>query len=797
MKSQPQKQQAQFFEEDDVNLRDALARYLKYWPWFIISVILCILIAFFYLRYSTPVYHSKATIIIKDEKRGGVMSELSSFEDMGLLSGMSTNNLDNEVGILWSRKLITNVVEALQLNVRYFIEGEIKDIELYNNKPLTANILSKDEKLLSEGHAYKIFKSAGKDIKIVNLETEASVQANYGEPVDLDFGTLVFERQKVDSLYDFTAEKPLRVHFTSSSVSAGAYRAKINVELTSKNSSFIELGLNDPIKERGRDVLDQLIFEYNKQSIEDKNLVAKNTAKFIEGRLNIITEELDSVETGKENFKEANQLTNIEAESELFINNASDFNKELQKVNTQLELSEAMIDYVNSDNDTELLPANLGIKEEGVNSVINEFNQLVLERNRLLRNSSEKNPVVISLNNEIEQVRANVLQGLQQMKRNLQITKADLDEEASALKSRISSIPSKEKEYRGIERQQNIKEALYLFLLQKREETSLSLAVTAPKAKIVDRAFTSYEPVSPKKNIILLIALVLGIVIPFIIIYLKYVLDNKVNDQDDLESAAYDIPLAGEIPRLGRKDHELIQKNDRSVLSEAFRILHTNMQYLLEAKEDKSLADMIFVTSTIKGEGKTFVSFNLALTLANAGKKVLVIGADLRNPQLQRYAEETKDLNGISEFLVDSDLELDELIKPSGLHESLDLLPSGVIAPDPARLWRTDRAELLFKELKANSSYDYIIVDTAPVMLVSDTFLINHNADLSLFVVRAGYTEKRLIDFVNDSKADGKLKDVGFVLNDVKIANYGYGNKYGYGYGVEKQSFWQRFKRSL
>lgn len=797
MKSQPQKQQTQLFEEDEINLRDSLARYIKYWPWFIISVILCILIAFIYLRYSTPVYHSKATIIIKDEKRGGVMSELSSFEDMGILSGMSTNNLDNEIGILWSRKLITNVVEALQLNVRYFIEGEIKDIELYNNIPLEVKILSKDDQVLAIGHAYEIYKSADKNLKIINKVTKKSIEANYGEPVDLDFGTLVFERQRVDSLYDFTAEKPLRVHFTSSSKSAGAYREKINVELTSKNSSFIELGLDDPIKERGRDVLDQLIFEYNKQSIEDKNLVAKNTAKFIEGRLNIITEELDSVETGKENFKEVNQLTNIEAESELFINNASEFNKELQKVNTQLQLSEAMIEYVNSDNDTELLPVNLGVKGEGLNSVINEFNQLVLRHNRILRNSSEKNPVVITLSNEIEQVRANVLQGLRRMNTNLEIIKADLAEEATALKSRISSIPSKEKKYRGIERQQNIKEALYLFLLQKREETSLSLAVTAPKAKIVDRAFTGYEPVSPKKNIILLIALVLGIVIPFIIIYFKYLLDNKVNDQDDLEDATYDIPLAGEIPRLGSKDNELIQKNDLSVLSEAFRILHTNMQYLLEAKEDKSLADMIFVTSAIKGEGKTFVSFNLALTLANVGKKVLVVGADLRNPQLQRYAEETKDSNGISEFLVDPDLELNELIKPSGLHGNLDLLLSGIIAPDPARLWRTDRAELLFKELKTNANYDYIIVDTAPVMLVSDTFLINHNADLSLFVVRAGYTEKRLLDFVNDSKADGKLKDIGFVLNDVKIANYGYGNKYGYGYGVEKQSFWQRFKRNL
>jgi len=776
-------------QEEEINLREEFEKYFKYWPWFLISVLICVFLAFLYLRYTTPIYQTKATIIIKDEKKGGIMSELSAFEDMGIFSGMGGgNSIENEMGILRSKQLITDVTKKLQLNVRFYSEGDINTSEIYINKPFEIQILQENAEELEESLNFRVVKQTESGFSLKDEETDEEITIKFGEPITLSFATIVINKAaNVKKIED-----PILINFNTVAKVADSYREKIQLNLTDKNSSLIELNLNDPIKKKAQEILDQLILEYNRQAIEDKNLVARNTASFIEDRLNIITGELDSVETGKEEFKESNQLTDIQAESQLFIENASDFNKKRQDVNTQLELSNAMIDYITKDSDSDLLPSNLGISESGVNSVISEYNTLVLERNRILRGSTAKNPVVVDLNMQIEQIKANVLQSLQRMRSNLRIAKDDLDRQAASMGSKIASVPGKEKQYRGIERQQNIKEALYLFLLQKREETSLSLAVTAPKAKIVDRAYSLEEPVSPKRKIILLAALILGVIIPFLIIYLKYLFNNKIHSQKDMQNAIKNIPLVGEIPKVGRNEEELIVKNDRSVLSEAFRILHTNLQYLLVNAGETKGANVLFVTSTVKGEGKTFAAFNLALTLANSGKKVLIMGADLRNPQLQRYEMDSKAFKGISDYLVDNDLSLQSLIKKSKLHQNLDLLASGSIPPNPSELWRTAKAASLFEDLK--SEYDYIVVDTAPVMLVTDTFLINRYADLTLYVVRAGYTEKKLIEFASDAKRDGKLHDVSFVLNDVKLANFGYGNKYGYAYGVEKQNFWKKLR---
>jgi len=791
---QQQQSQQQFQQEEEINLREEFGKYFRYWPWFVGSVFLCVLIAFLYLRYSTPVYQSTATIIIKDEKKGGSIPGLEAFEGLGLLGGMGGNSLENEMGILRSKRLITDVAKQLQLNVRYFIEYNMQTTEVYSNKPIEIQILNQDDEVLAEeGQAFKIYDKGEKALLITDELTGEENKANYGEPVDLNFGTIVINKNSTSTLKEFSANaEPLTISFSTIEAAGAEYREKIQMNLTDKNSSLVELNLNDPVKEKARDILDQLILEYNRQAIEDKNLVALNTARFIEERLNIITGELDSVESGKEDFKENNQLTDIQAESEMFIENASEFNKKSQEVNTQLELSNAMLDYIAKNSEIDLLPANLGISEVGVNSVISEYNSLVLERNRILSGSTPKNPVVISINSQLEQIKGNVLRSLQRMRSNLRIVREDLDRQSATIDSRIASVPGKEKQFRGIERQQAIKEALYLFLLQKREETSLSLAVTAPKAKIVDNAYSLAVPVSPKNNIILLAALILGVLIPFMIIYLRQLFNNTINSQEDMQSAIRVIPLVGEIPRIKKNEDDVIIRNDRSVLSEAFRIMHTNLQYLLVNSGNSEGANVLFVSSTVKGEGKTFVAFNTALTLANSGKRVLIMGADLRNPQLQRYEVDSRNFKGISDYLVDKELQIESLIKTSALNDKLDLLASGSIPPNPSELWRTSRAQSLFENVKAN--YDYVVVDTAPVMLVTDTFLINKFADLTLYVVRAGYTEKKLLDFALDAKKDGKLHDMSFVLNDVKMANFGYGNKYGYSYGVEKQGFWSKMK---
>ncbi|MGB7843404.1 MAG: polysaccharide biosynthesis tyrosine autokinase, partial [Salinimicrobium sp.] len=442
-----------------------------------------------------------------------------------------------------------------------------------------------------------------------------------------------------------------------------------------------------------------------------------------------------------------------------------------------------------------LLPANLGFEEggnEGVANIIQSYNQLVLERDRILAGSTPSNPVIVNLNNQIEQIKANVLESLNNMRTSLLIAKKDLDTQEAKIDAQIAKVPSKEKQFRNIERQQNIKEALYLFLLQKREETSLSLAVTAPKAKIVDAAYSSNEPVSPKPKIILLAALILGLLIPFLYTYIKNLLNNKVQNRTDIEEITREIPIVGEVPKIRSKESDFIANNDRSVLAESFRILHTNLQYLLVNAGDKFEGNTIFVTSTVKGEGKTLVAFNTALTLAHSGKKVLLVGADLRNPQLQRYETDARSFLGVSDYLVNDELNLTDLITPSNVHDNIQLLASGTIPPNPSELWRRQKTATFFKELEGK--YDYVIVDTAPCMLVTDTFLINQYADIILYVARAGYTEKKLLNFALDAKKEGKLHNVSFVLNDVELANFGYGNKYGYAYGEEEESFWKKLK---
>ena len=623
-------------QEEEIDLREQLEIYLRHWPWFVGGVILCLAAAFLYLRTTTPIYNTVATVIIKDEDKGAGSSELAAFADLGLLGGMGTSSIENEIGIFKSKRLMTNVAKELNLNVRYFIEGSIPAKELFTERPFNIQLLAFDvEKFLRLAEAEEIeplvFEITSDSTYIISSEgSDFRKKMNFGDAVSLPYAEIsVTPNLSPEEFSDATEAENIEVVFSTLDAAAAAYREKVQINLTDKNSSLIELSLQDPVRSKAQQILDQLVYQYNREAIEDKNLVSLNTANFIEDRLQIITRELDSVETGKEQFKQENQLTNIEEESKVFIENANDFRNRQLEVETQLELARTMIEYLKSDKEG-LLPSNLGFEEEGVGNIIQSYNQLVLERDRILAGSTAQNPVILNLNNQIGQIRANVLQSLNNLKTSLQIAKNDLDAQEARIDSQIAKVPSKEKQFRNIERQQNIKEALYLFLLQKREETSLSLAVTAPKAKIVDAAYSAKEPVSPKSKIVLLAALILGIIIPFLFIYLRNLLSNKLKDRNDIEAVTKEIPIVGEVPRIGKKDSDLIANNDRSVLAESFRILHTNLQYLLLDAGDKLEGNSIFVTSTVKGEGKTFVAFNLALTLAYTGKKVLLVGADLK-----------------------------------------------------------------------------------------------------------------------------------------------------------------------
>ena len=428
-------------QEEEIDLREELERYLKHWPWFVLGVLVCVVLAFTYLKITTPTYHTLASIIIKDEKGKSPSSEMAAFADLGLLGGMGTASIENEIGILRSKRMMTNVVKALNLNVTYFDGDAIKSPELYSNTPYFVQVLKIDEKALARyskeaGNNFNISFGENDKFSFINSETEETIDGKIGQPVSLPFADVILVENTEFETGEENEIPDLVVRFSNIESVVSNYRSKLQINLTDKNSSLIELGLDDSVKAKAQDILDQLIFEYNQEAIEDKNLVARNTATFIDERLQIINEELDSVETGKENFKEANQLTDIEAESEMFIENVSDYNKREQEIGTQLELANTMISYLKSDSGSDLLPANLGIEEKSVNSSIEEYNNLVLERNRILSGSTEKNPVVKRLNSQIEQIRGNVLASFERLQSNLRVSEQELERQGSVINSK-------------------------------------------------------------------------------------------------------------------------------------------------------------------------------------------------------------------------------------------------------------------------------------------------------------------------------------------------------------------------
>ncbi|MFS4416963.1 GumC family protein [Maribacter sp. 2307ULW6-5] len=768
-------------ERNELDLRATLDKYKRFWPWFLLMTLVFLALAITYIKLAPKHYTSLASIIVKDEENSSSSGASNAF-DVNLFSGMSTNSMANELGLLTSKRLMLNTVKALDLNIQYMDDSQLIPQQLYRNSPIKVQVLRLDEAKLrlameEENHVFRVRKLNENRLQLITENTEAVLDTEFNAPISLSFVDFVILNAN-DGETEAKEWSDIVLKFLPVGAVASGFSKALKVELLDEQSTLIQLSLTHKVRRMAEDILNQLIFEYNKEAIEDKNLIAKNTADFIDERLRIINSELDSVESGKESFKEVNRLTNIGAESNMMIQNVSDYNQQRQQVETQLEVTGSMLSYIDSGEDN-LLPTNLGL-EGGGNEFVNDYNDLILERNRLLAGSTEKNPLVVRLNEQLGQLRSNVKASLLAQRQNLIINQDNLRRMAGALGSQISRVPGQERQVRGIERQQNIKESLYLYLLQKREENTLELSVTGPKAKIVDSAYSSNGEIFPSPKIVLGAAIILGLLLPFLVIRGKELLNDKIQTREDLENLNKDIPIVGELPSIGKKEDELVRENDRSVLSEAFRILSANLQYLQTRPKEGQRGISIFVTSTIKSEGKTFVATNLAITLSLTGKKVVLVGGDLRNPQLQRYQKNLRKVLGVSDYLVNKQQELMHLLQETDLNEHLRILPSGSIPPNPAELLQKKRLGELFDELERR--FDYVIVDTAPALLIADTFLINKYASLTLYVTRAGFTKKRLMDFAIEAKQTGKLKNMSLVLNDVPLMNLGYGSKYGYTY---------------
>ncbi|ROI00547.1 GumC family protein [Chryseobacterium daecheongense] len=784
---------SQLQDEEKIALRDLLKPYILRWYWLILGAVVAVIIAWFFLRYSIPVYNTQSTILIKEVKKStSSQPDMSVISEISGLGSMSTNSVDNEIEIFKSRKLMLSVVRELGIETSIFREGNIKDSELYKEtSPFIVRVINENKKAAFPQEPVQV-QLHGNEITLSSEFLPKKIITSFGKTISLPFGTYLIQK---NPQYNFKKESDgnYKMQFMSGMSRTLGLLSQLSVKLVDDDATVILLGMNHSVPEKAEDVLKRLAIDYNRDASLDKNSEAQKTADFIEDRIRIIARELGEVENQKENFKVENKIADIASEAEISLQSISHGKQEQLENESQLELVNSLLGYMNNQNSYQVLPLNVGLTNPDTSSNIALFNQLVIERNRLLENSTPANPVVQDVTKQINSMRSSIVSSLQKTLSGLQIKRNNLLNEQNKVAGRISKIPLQEKLFRSIERQQNIKEQLYLLLLQKREEAAISLAIAAPKARVVDDPLTSGIPVSPKRQIIYLAALLVGLLIPLGIIYLIELFNNRIKSKKDLEKLLQGGTVIGELPRIGNDQPDIVQVNDLSPMAEAFRILITNMNFMLPKNKK---GHVVFVTSSVKGEGKTFTSVNLALTLATPRKKVIIIGSDIRNPQLQRYNESRKGLKGITEYMYDQEIKADEIIHRSTFNPHCDVIYSGSIAPNPTDLLSNGRYQELVESLK--DRYDYIVLDTAPLMLVTDSFLIVDTADVVVYVVRSEYTPKDLIDFANKQIYEGKIKNVGFVLNDVSNTEGGYGYNYGYGYGYsakEKQSWWKKIFR--
>jgi tyrosine-protein kinase Etk/Wzc len=769
-------------QDESIHLREQLEKYLSYWPWFIVSILITFFISYLYLRYAQPLYQATTTILVKDDRKGAIQSELSAFNDLGLMNVKS--NVDNEIEVIKSRSIVEASVKKLNFNVAFYTEARVKVIELYDNKPYDVSFFDISNSFYQTSKTYLIDNGKGTSFELKDAESKSIGVFKYGEVVNLPDAKMILTKKPV-ARQSF----PIIMKISAVDQVVQSYKGRVSVSTMGKTTSVVAMSLVDPVPQKAADFLNTMVEIYNQDAIDDKNFISKSTQEFIDQRLKFITKELGDVEKEGESFLREHRLTNISTDAQSLVQNSISFEKELIQTETQVKVVNSLIEYLKDSPKDGIIPNNIVPAMDNQNSnatanLINEYNSLVNQRNRNLNNGgTDKNLTVINLNNKIDDMRLSIKESLNRLAESLKIKRNDLRVQDNLINSKISNIPSQGREFKIIDRQQKIKEALYLYLLQKREEVGISLAVTAPNAKIIDPAIATKSPVSPNKRMIYIFALLAGLFIPFAFVFLRDFLDTKVKNRKDVEEIVT-IPFLGDIPSSESND-QIIEIESRSSSAEAVRMIRTNLDFILgNIPDDK--CKTIFVTSSIPKEGKTFVSINLAATIALTSKKVLIIGMDIRNPKLNDYI--TLPTVGLTNYLAKSDQNINDYIVKIDKYDNLYALPSGVIAPNPVELLSSSKINELFTTLK--KEYDYIIVDTPPVSLVTDTLLVAKNADAFVYVIRANYLDKRMLGFIEDLYQQKKLPNLSLILNDTdlkKSYGYAYGYGYGYGYGMEPE----------
>jgi capsular exopolysaccharide synthesis family protein len=781
-------------------IRQSVDLLLSHWKIILFCVTIALFLGYTYLRYATYEYNASATIKIRDEKQSQKLPSIEEMSKGGLFSD-GTNKIKDEIETIQSRTLIANVIKALNLNISCYAEGSIKEREIYVNPPVKLNFFASDSIIhnvdttlyikVKSPTEFLAFKNEGKSI--IDRDDKKGKSYKFGERIKTGFGDLLIIPNVGNYAPDIGSNLKIRISPISKIVNI--YQRSINIS-TETGSSVIKLNLNDTKSQKAVDILNQIIAEYNDDVLYEKEAVVKTTSDFINNRLQQVFKELEEVEYTAEGLQKRNNLTALGSQAELNLQRGQQLQSQISATSNNIAMITFMEEEIRSENrSSDLLPSDIGIGDSNSALIIKSHNDLVAERDRLLKNSTDKNPVVIQLNTQISALKSNLQNSLKSMKETSQLTLNSLNKDNARIQGQLYTAPTKARQFRGIERQQSIKESLYLYLLEKREESAIRLGMYAPSAKIVDKAYSSHRPVAPNRMIVYIASLIFGIGVPIAFIYIADLLNTKIYKKEDLVNLL-DIPYLGDVPKTSKKK-KLIDKVDYSPKAEAFRIIKSNIDFMLGSVRGR--AKKLFITSTVPQEGKSHTSTNLAMSIAYSGKSVLLIETDIRMPKILEYLNiSDKPEQGLSDYIADNSIKPQDIIIKHKINKFLDIIPSGTIPPNPSELLMSSRIDDLFNHF--DKKYDYIIADTSAVGIVSDTLLISKLADMFIYVVSADKIDRRLLKHVAQPLFDQKrLPKMTMLLNSVSLGRKGYGG-YGYGYGYgnnpNKKKKWYQFGKS-
>ncbi len=762
--------------------------YLSKWKFILFCVLIALGLAFLKVRYSTNLYQANATIKLKEDENSRSLAEISSLQN-----GMMSSNLPNvteEIEVIKSRAIITQVARDLKLNFKYYVTGKVKKIETYTNPPVNVDFFMSDSAIetIKKSLFIKIISSQEYELsnvdanKILEFGDPQTTRHSFGERVSKSYGDFTITPNI--GTYGSEVGSTLEVSIRPLQDVVSSYLSKIKVATTDK-SNVIKLSLQESIKEKARIILDEVIEKYNDDVIKDKEKIVQTTSEFITNRLNVVSNELEQVDFTAEKLQKDNRLTALASQSNIFLESERQTDARINETSNQLQLVEYMSQNLNdTSRETDLLP-DIAIGDTEVAQITKTHNELVQRRDNLLKNSSEKNPTVVKLNDQINALKQNLNQSLENIKSANEITLQNLNRQGSRIRGQIYSAPGKERQFRDIKRQQDIKESLYLYLLEKREETAITLGMSTANAKVIDYAYTDSQPVAPKKNVIYLAALLLGLIVPASLIYAKSAMDTKIHSKDDLLRIVK-APFIGDIPR-GEGKLKVVKKVDYSPKAEAFRIIRTNIDFMLQSSN--KTCKTIFVTSTTAQEGKSHTTTNLASSFSFSEKKTLLIETDIRVPRVNDYLKIKAD-KGLTDYISDKSINIKDVIVNVEGNEFLDVIPSGTIPPNPAELLMSERVTHLFQEVTQN--YDYVIVDSSAVGLVTDTLLISKHADIFVYVVSVNNIDKRQLHIAQTMYEEKRLPNMVTLLNGT-VKKKGYG--YGYGNNPQRKKKWYDFLR--